>query len=249
MCQVNTEPMMIPPDIDDEASSGEVLMKEGEDASLRCVASGTPPPTIVWRREDSRHFRINNQTLVSKWNGEWLNLTSAERAASGAYLCIASNGVPPSVSKRIIINMMFAPSIWAGRVAIRAPSGSAVTLQCTAEAYPPPQVFWTLNSEQKIANTTTVKDLVETNVHGDDDVTRRRRSRPLPVERGLAATAGRRDPPDPRLGPLCPRPPRRVTSRPNEKTLNQTLTSLQIVSGFKSFSKPIPFVNFYEIYF
>lgn len=53
----------VPPDIDDEASSGEVLMKEGEDASLRCVASGTPPPTIVWRREDSRHFRINNQTL------------------------------------------------------------------------------------------------------------------------------------------------------------------------------------------
>lgn len=53
----------VPPDIDDDASSGEVLVKEGENAALRCVASGTPPPNIAWRREDSRHFKIDNQTL------------------------------------------------------------------------------------------------------------------------------------------------------------------------------------------
>ncbi|KAL4713261.1 hypothetical protein ACJJTC_018609 [Scirpophaga incertulas] len=161
MCQVNTEPMMsqthqlqvvVPPDIDDEASSGEVLVKEGENAALRCVASGTPPPAIAWRREDSRHFKINNQTLVSKWAGEWMNLTSVERAASGAYLCIATNGVPPSVSKRIQINVMFAPSVWAGRVAVRTLMGSAATLQCSAEAYPAPQFHWTLNGEQRLVN-------------------------------------------------------------------------------------------------
>lgn len=43
---------------------------------------------------------------VSKWSGEWLNITAVERTTSGAYLCIASNGVPPSVSKRIQINVM-----------------------------------------------------------------------------------------------------------------------------------------------
>lgn len=53
----------VPPDIDDEVSSSEVLIKEGENAALRCVASGTPPPTVAWRREDSRHFKIDNQTL------------------------------------------------------------------------------------------------------------------------------------------------------------------------------------------
>ncbi|KAF9410055.1 hypothetical protein HW555_010749 [Spodoptera exigua] len=163
MCQVNTEPMMsqthqlqvvVPPDIDDDASSSEVLVKEGDNAALRCVASGTPPPNIAWRREDSRHFKINNQTLVSKWTGQWLNLTGVERVLSGAYLCIATNGVPPSVSKRILINVIFAPSVWAGRVAIRAPSGGSVTLQCTAEAYPVPQVHWTLNGEQRLVNGT-----------------------------------------------------------------------------------------------
>lgn len=52
----------MPPDINDEISSSEVLVKEGENAVLRCVASGTPAPIIAWRREDSRHFKINNET-------------------------------------------------------------------------------------------------------------------------------------------------------------------------------------------
>ncbi|VVD00788.1 unnamed protein product [Leptidea sinapis] len=59
MCQVNTEPMMsqlhelhvvVSPDIDDEASSGDVTVDEGERLALRCVASGTPTPIApsVW---------------------------------------------------------------------------------------------------------------------------------------------------------------------------------------------------------
>lgn len=53
---------IVPPDINDEISSSEVLVKEGENAVLRCVASGTPAPIIAWRREDSRHFKMNNAT-------------------------------------------------------------------------------------------------------------------------------------------------------------------------------------------
>lgn len=44
------------------------------------------------------------------------------------------------------------PSVWAGRVAVRAPAGGAVTLQCTAEAFPHPGVYWTLNGEQRLVN-------------------------------------------------------------------------------------------------
>ncbi|XP_032512948.2 lachesin-like [Danaus plexippus] len=161
MCQVNTEPMMsqthllqvvVPPDIDDDVSSSEVIVKEADNAALRCVASGVPPPTVTWRREDSRHFKIDNHTLISKHSGEWLNLTGVERVTSGSYLCIATNGIPPSVSKRIQINVMFAPSVWAGRVAIRALAHSAATLSCTSEAFPTPNVYWMLNGEQRLVN-------------------------------------------------------------------------------------------------
>ena len=39
------------------------------------------------------------------FTGPSLNLTKVERRQMGAYLCIASNDVPPSVSKRIMLNV------------------------------------------------------------------------------------------------------------------------------------------------
>lgn len=42
---------------------------------------------------------------MEKLFGDTLNLTRVNRADMGAYLCIASNGVPPSVSKRIILDV------------------------------------------------------------------------------------------------------------------------------------------------
>lgn len=42
---------------------------------------------------------------VTEWEGETLELTKISRLDMGAYLCIASNGVPPSVSKRIKVSV------------------------------------------------------------------------------------------------------------------------------------------------
>lgn len=39
--------------MDDESSDG-LVMKEGGNITLRCVATGTPNPTVVWKREDGR---------------------------------------------------------------------------------------------------------------------------------------------------------------------------------------------------
>jgi hypothetical protein len=42
---------------------------------------------------------------VSEWESEVLELARISRLDMGAYLCIASNGVPPTVSKRIKVNV------------------------------------------------------------------------------------------------------------------------------------------------
>lgn len=39
------------------------------------------------------------------YDGDVLPLTKVSRNEMGAYLCIATNGVPPSVSKRIILDV------------------------------------------------------------------------------------------------------------------------------------------------
>lgn len=52
-------------------------------------------------------FSIWNQhcTAAMVYDGEVLPLTKVSRNEMGAYLCIATNGVPPSVSKRIILDV------------------------------------------------------------------------------------------------------------------------------------------------
>lgn len=60
----------------DDLTSSDVIVNEGEDATLVCRASGHPEPQILWLREDKKEFvvysTINNHTRretgSTKWN-------------------------------------------------------------------------------------------------------------------------------------------------------------------------------------
>ncbi|XP_045030063.1 neurotrimin-like isoform X2 [Daphnia magna] len=152
MCQLNTEPMTshtaylsvtVPPDIVDSESSGDVMVTEGQNTTLRCSATGHPLPVITWRREDGRP--IQNHALTVE--GSVLHLTRIPRQHIGAYLCIASNGVPPSVSKRFMLRVQFPPSVTATNQLVGARQGDInITLECHCESFPKPVVYWLRHS-------------------------------------------------------------------------------------------------------
>ena len=52
----------VPPRIVDSLSSSDMVQTEGSNVTLECVASGSPQPAVVWRREDSREIEINKNT-------------------------------------------------------------------------------------------------------------------------------------------------------------------------------------------
>lgn len=60
----NAYKSIVPPDIVDSSSSGEVMTREGENAALHCFASGNPHPTITWRREDFRPIATGGKTGI-----------------------------------------------------------------------------------------------------------------------------------------------------------------------------------------
>ncbi|XP_044726901.1 limbic system-associated membrane protein-like [Chrysoperla carnea] len=152
MCQINTDPMksqvgylevVVPPDILDYPTSTDMVVREGTNVTLRCAATGSPQPNITWRREGGEGIPIGNGQEVSSIDGPIFNITRVNRLHMGAYLCIASNGVPPSVSKRIMLIVHFPPMIWIQNQLVGAYEGQQLTLECHSEAYPKSINYWT----------------------------------------------------------------------------------------------------------
>uniref|UniRef100_A0AAR5PDB6 Ig-like domain-containing protein n=1 Tax=Dendroctonus ponderosae TaxID=77166 RepID=A0AAR5PDB6_DENPD len=152
MCQINTDPMksqmgflnvVVPPDILDYPTSNDLFVREGLNVTLQCAATGSPIPNISWRREGGEAITLSNGEEVSSYDKPVLNITKVNRLSMGAYLCIASNGVPPSVSKRIMLVVHFPPMIWIQNQLVGAMEGDQITLECHSEAYPKSVNYWT----------------------------------------------------------------------------------------------------------
>nr|XP_031828624.1 limbic system-associated membrane protein-like [Nomia melanderi] len=114
MCQINTATaktqygylhVVVPPNIEDFQTSSDAVVRENANVSLTCKATGRPKPSIIWKRDDGSMININKTLSVLEWPGETLEMTRISRLDMGVYLCIATNGVPPSVSKQIKVSV------------------------------------------------------------------------------------------------------------------------------------------------
>ncbi|XP_072401780.1 lachesin-like [Diabrotica undecimpunctata] len=159
MCQINTVTaktqfgflhVVVPPNIDDSLSSSDAIVREGSNETLTCKATGFPTPNVKWKRDDNTKITINKTLQVSEWEGETLELTKISRLDMGAYLCIASNGVPPTISKRIKVSVNFPPMLWIPHQLVGAPLNYAVTLECFTEANPSSLNYWTREDGQNM---------------------------------------------------------------------------------------------------
>ncbi|XP_060830052.1 lachesin-like [Bombus pascuorum] len=170
MCQINTDPMksqtgmlsvVVPPDFIPEETSSDVMVHEGGQVKLMCRARGVPTPSISWRREDQKDIIIRRPfagnalmnfeaTSVNKYYGEELKLMKISRNEMGVYLCIAINGVPPAISKRISINVHFSPEMHVPNQLVGAPLATDVVLECFVEASPKSINYWIKNNDVMI---------------------------------------------------------------------------------------------------
>ncbi|XP_050729138.1 lachesin-like [Eriocheir sinensis] len=158
VCQVNMIPVInqvgfvqvvVPPQfVDEESSQSHVSVQESHDVRLVCRAKGIPKPLIRWTRENGLLFTSSRGGQgMQQVESEELVLKSVTREDMGAYLCIASNKVPPSISKRIVLDVHFHPVITAPNQLVGAPLDTSVTLECQVAAFPNAVHFWRFNDQ------------------------------------------------------------------------------------------------------
>ena len=82
-----------------------VTIREGEDITLSCNASGNPAPTISWTRNGSPLDTSNNSRISFSVNNKQLTITNGSRTDRGEYRCVAKNRVGNATSNASTVNV------------------------------------------------------------------------------------------------------------------------------------------------
>merc|ERR1719319_1706704 len=79
---------------------------------------------------------------VDRVENKTLELQKVTRSQMGSYLCIATNGYPPAVSKKINLKVNFRPVITVPDLRIFIRPGEDVSLECIFEFHPRGLMWW-----------------------------------------------------------------------------------------------------------
>ncbi|XP_051787875.1 neurotrimin-like isoform X2 [Erpetoichthys calabaricus] len=132
--------VQVPPKI--RSISSNISVSEGDNVTLKCLASGKPEPEVTWK-----HLSAIALDAVSE--GEFLEITSITRHDSGLYECKAVNDAA-SVAQRVEVTVNFPPYI-SDTKNEGVPLGYKGTLHCEAVAMPIAKFEW-YRDQRRILN-------------------------------------------------------------------------------------------------
>ncbi|XP_073499997.1 neuronal growth regulator 1 isoform X2 [Phyllobates terribilis] len=122
--------------------SANMVVNEGTNVSLTCLASGKPEPSILWK-----HISPSAKPFGS---GQYLDIYGITRDQAGEYECLAENTVPFPDVKKVNIIVNFAPTILE-----ITPSGVSLgktgLIRCETASVPTPSFEW-YKGDKKLTN-------------------------------------------------------------------------------------------------
>lgn len=126
--------------------SEDVIVNEGSNVTLSCLASGRPDPIITWR--------LLNPSAEPLDGEEFLDIIGIMRNQAGRYECKASNDVATPDVKYVNVVVNYPPTIQKIQSS-ETPVGRVGMLQCDANAVPKPEFEW-YRDEKRMTNTQSI---------------------------------------------------------------------------------------------
>uniref|UniRef100_A0A8B9H3J1 Hemicentin 1 n=1 Tax=Astyanax mexicanus TaxID=7994 RepID=A0A8B9H3J1_ASTMX len=136
--------VLVPPSIVNKGGVQDVKVKEGQNITLTCEATGNPVPEITWLKDGQ--LVTGEPRLQVMSHGRFLHINDVQVADTGRYSCLASNSAGDR-SIHFNLNVLVSPTI-----AGSGPEGSSeevtvtlnspTSLVCEAQSYPPAIITW-----------------------------------------------------------------------------------------------------------
>jgi len=133
----HTLEILVAPSLRRYPPSGEIIVKKGSTVSLKCVASGHPPPKISWSRQNDQ---LTNRQVSP--DGSALTLPAVSRHQAGVYICQADNGVGGPVNQNINLVVFYSPEVSVEASVIHGGVGHTAELSCVVYSKPLAEVLW-----------------------------------------------------------------------------------------------------------
>ncbi|CAH1281448.1 unnamed protein product [Diabrotica balteata] len=116
-----------------------VTIIEGDTASVKCLATGKPPPTYQWIKLKNREDLSNSDRFEVKKNTGELRVNRIEfENDDGLYKCIAENSID-RVETTVKINVLVRPRIYE-LLNVTAPISRQTEIICKASGRPTPKI-------------------------------------------------------------------------------------------------------------
>uniref|UniRef100_UPI0037E9B6AB hemicentin-1 n=1 Tax=Semicossyphus pulcher TaxID=241346 RepID=UPI0037E9B6AB len=128
----------------------DILISVGEITVMACSASGIPQPEIWWYKDD---VRLHSSSFLDVDTlGGTLTIKRTQDVDTGVYTCVAVNAAGTS-SGKISLDVGAPPKFTRQPSDVALDIGSNVTLACSTEGHPEPQVTWRREDGLPIFNT------------------------------------------------------------------------------------------------
>ncbi|GAB6031993.1 hypothetical protein CHUAL_010370 [Chamberlinius hualienensis] len=124
-----------------------VMVKSGEIATLECLVSGNPIPSIAWSRIDDKPIRTNGVMTSGMGN---LVLSSVTLDDNGTYSCTATapkGEESISFAQLVHLHVQKLPEFVKKPRSASGPLGGRFRLECDAQGVPKPTITWLKNGK------------------------------------------------------------------------------------------------------
>lgn len=128
------------PEIEDLATSTDMLQDSGDPTKLECYATGHPPPIVTWTRLAGELLPDGGTALQSNT----LFIEKIQHDHAGVYKCTATNSAG-SDERRILVTVQFRPIVVANHPLVSQKVGYVKQLVCNIQGYPLPdtkEIAW-----------------------------------------------------------------------------------------------------------